>query len=101
MDITSTAMVRCKNLRLNQQGIAKTRDGSAKLNESAIDPAIWWIEVQAGIRFTFAGEQIYLNEASIASGLTNTQWAAIQYNAFNATAQNVFALNGTDRKRIE
>ena len=32
--IQSDALTRCKNLRLNQKGIAKTRDGSAKLNVS-------------------------------------------------------------------
>src|SRR5207237_8416820 len=69
----------------------------SKLNASAISTAIWWIEVQAGIRFTFAGTNIYSNESSIASGLTSAQWAAIQYNAFNDTNQNVFAFNGTDR----
>lgn len=97
----SGAMVRCKNLRTNEDGKAITRDGSAKLNTTAIEAAIWWIEEQAGKRFSFAGTKIYEDEASIATGLTSAQWAAIKYNAFNDTAQNVFALNGTDRKRIE
>jgi len=97
----SGAMARCKNLRLDEPGKAKTRDGSAKLNTTAIANAIWWIEVQAGTRYTFAGQNIYEDETSIASGLTSAQWAAIKYNAFNDTKQNVFALNGTDRKRIE
>jgi len=99
-DILSGAMVRCKNLRINQQGIAKTRDGSGKLNTTAIETAIWWIEEQAGVRYTFAGESIYRGESSIASGLTSAQWAAIKYNAFNDTTQRVFALNGTDRKSV-
>lgn len=98
--ISSGAMVRCKNLRINQQGIAKTRDGSAKLNATAINTAIWWIEEQGGTRYTFAGGSIYANESSIASGLTSAQWSAIKYNAFNDTTQQVFALNGADRKRI-
>jgi hypothetical protein len=96
----SGAMVRCKNLRLNEQGKAKTRDGSAKLNATAI-ASITWIEVQATVRYSFAGTAIYADEASIATGLANAQWAAIQYNAFNDTTQQVFALNGTDRKRIQ
>jgi hypothetical protein len=99
-NISSGAMVRCKNLRINQQGLAKTRDGSAKLNATAI-ASISWLEVQAGVRYAFAGTSIYRDESSIASGLTNAQWAAIQYNAFNDTTQQVFALNGTDRKRIQ
>ena len=97
----SGAMVRCKNMRTNEKGKAITRDGSAKLNASAIETAIWWIEEQAGNRFAFAGTKIYENEASIATGLTSAQWAAIKYNAFNDTTDNIFALNGTDRKRIE
>ena len=97
----SGAMVRCKNLRTNEPGKAKTRDGSAKLNTTAINTAIWWIEEQGGSRFTFAGTQIYEDESSIATGLTDAQWSAIKYNAFNDTTDNIFALNGTDRKRIE
>ncbi len=97
----SGAMVRCKNVRTNENGKAKTRDGSVKLNASAIETAIWWIEEQAGNRFSFAGTKIYENESSIATGLTSAQWAAIKYNAFNDPTDNIFALNGTDRKRIE
>jgi len=97
----SGAMVRCKNLRTNENGKAKTRDGSAKINTSAINTAIWLIEEQAGARFTFAGTIIYEDESSIATGLTSTQWSATKYNAFNDTTDNIFALNGTDRKRIE
>ncbi len=97
----SGAMVRCKNMRTNENGKAKTRDGSVKLNASAIETAIWWIEEQGGSRFSFAGTKIYEDESSIATGLTSAQWAAIKYNAFNDTSDNIFALNGTDRKRIE
>ncbi len=97
----SGALVRCKNMRTNENGKAITRDGSTKLNSSAIETAIWWIEEQAGSRFSFAGTQIYEDESSIDTGLTNAQWAAIKYNAFNDTTDNIFALNGTDRKRIE
>jgi hypothetical protein len=100
-DVVSGAMVRCKNLRLNENGKAKTRDGSAKLNTTAIATPIWWIEEQGGTRYSFAGEGIYSDESILESALTSAQWSAIQYNAFNETSLNVFALNGTDRKRIE
>lgn len=100
-DSASDALTRCKNLRINQRGVAKTRDGSAKLNSTAIQTAIWWIEEQQGSRITFAGTQIYVDEVSIATGLTSAQWSVIQYNAYNDTTKQVFALNGTDRKRIE
>lgn len=94
-------MVRCKNLRLDQKGIAKTRDGTLDLNATAIETPIWHIEIQGGIRYAFAGTQIYEDETSIETGLTSEAWSAIQYNAFNDDAPNIFALNGTDRKRIE
>ena len=97
----SGALVRCKNMRTNENGKAITRDGSVKLNATALETAIWWIEEQGGSRFSFAGTKIYENESSIATGLTNAQWVAIKYNAFNDTTDNIFALNGTDRKRIE
>jgi len=97
----SGALVRCKNMRTNENGKSITRDGSVKLNTTAIEAAIWWIEEQAGARFAFAGTQIYEDESSIATGLTSAQWVAIKYNAFNDTTDNIFALNGTDRKRIE
>lgn len=97
----SGSMVRCKNLRLNERGKARTRDGSTKLNSTAINTNIWLIEEQSGSRFTFAGTIIYEDESSIATGLTSAQWSAIKYNSFNDTTENVFALNGTDRKRIE
>jgi hypothetical protein len=96
----SDAMVRCKNLRINQKGVAKTRDGSAKLNETATNSPVWWIEEQGGTRYAFAGGSIYADEVEIESSLTPAQWSAIQYNAFNDTTESVFALNGTDRKRI-
>lgn len=100
-NLISGAMVRCKNLRIDQKGIAKTRDGSEKLNESAINTEIWWLEEQGGTRYAFAGTAIYEDETSIETGLTSAQWSAIQYNAFNEISQNIFGLNGTDRKRIE
>jgi hypothetical protein len=100
-DIVSGAMTRCKNLRLNQAGIAKTRDGTLKLNETAMSSPVWWIEEQGGTRYSFSGTGIYSDESILEAALTSAQWSAIQYNAFNDTALNVFALNGTDRKRIE
>lgn len=99
--ISSGAMTRCKNLRLSEVGKARTRDGSAKINVSAINTSLWWIEEQAGFRYSFSGTIIYRNEASIQTGLTSAQWVALKYNAFNDVAQNVFALNGTDTKRIQ
>lgn len=99
--ISSGAMVRCRNLRLDQKGIAKTRDGSRQLHSSVLGSPVWWIEEQGGIRYTFAGTAIYRNEVSLTFGLVEAQWIAIKYNAFNDTNQNVFALNGPNRKRVQ
>jgi hypothetical protein len=98
----SGAMTRCKNLRVNQNGKLVTRDGSTKINGSAIATDVWHIEEMAtlGTRYTFAGTVIYEDEVSLATGLTSAAWSAIQYNAFNDTTKQIFALNGTDRKRI-
>ena len=99
--ISSGAMVRCKNLRTNEAGKAKTRDGSAKINAAAIDSDIWLIEEQSGVRYTFAGTYIYEDETVIYSGLTSAAWSAIKYNAYNDSQLNIFAINGVDRKRIQ
>ena len=100
-DIKDDDFVRCKNLRIDQKGLVKTRDGSTKLNATAINTSVWHIEEQDGDRYTFAGGNIYKNETSILGSLASAQWSAMQYNAFNDTEKNIFALNGTDRKRIE
>lgn len=101
-NVQSGAMQRCKNFRRDQQGKLTVRDGITKINTGApINTPVWNIIVQAGTRYTFASTRIYKNEVSIKSGLTSARWSAISYNSYNSTTQNVFALNGTDRKRIE
>lgn len=55
---------------------------------------------QGGVRYEFAGTKIFRNETSIETGLTDAQWSAIKYNAYNDSVQSIFALNGTDSKRI-
>lgn len=99
-NITSEALTRCKNLRTDQKGKLVTRDGSSKYNSTAINTAIWLLKEQGGNRYAFAGTNIYKDEVSIASGLTSAQWSCIDYNSYNDTTAQIFALNGTDRKRI-
>jgi hypothetical protein len=65
----------------------------------SVEPVNLIVE-QGGVRYEFAGTRIFRNESSLATGLTDAQWSAIQYNAFNDSNQSIFALNGTDRKRI-
>lgn len=92
---------RCKNLRHNERGKLVTRDGSTKINGSAIETDIWWLEeMDGGTRYTFAGTKIYEDEVAIATGLTSAQWSVIQYNAFNDNTPQLFGVNGTDRKRV-
>jgi len=50
--------------------------------------------------YVFSGNDIYLNYESIITGLTEAPWEAIRYSSFNSMEQSLFALNGTDRKRI-
>jgi len=97
-NITSDALTRCKNLRVDRSGVLYLRDGSSKFNSSAI-ASINLLQEQGGVRYAF-GTSIYEDETSIASGLSSSDWSAIKYNAYNDTTQQVFALNGTDRKRV-
>ena len=96
----SGAMTRCKNVRIDQRGKSFLRDGSTKINGSAIETAIYWIEEMDGSRFVFAGTNIYEDEASLSSAMTSAQWSAMQYNAFNDTTKQIFALNGTNSVRV-
>lgn len=81
-------------------GSAATVDVDNVSIKLSVEPVNLIVE-QAGVRFEFSGPQIFRNESSIASSLTDAQWSAIKYNAFNDTTQQIYALNGTDRKRIE
>jgi hypothetical protein len=101
-DLGDGDLVRCKNLSLDRTGMAETRDGSSKINESALDQTtIHRIVEQGGTRYTFAGTKIYEDESAIETGLTSAKWSALKYNAYNSSTEAIFALNGTDRKRIE
>jgi hypothetical protein len=98
----SGAMTRCTNLDIDDIGTAKTRDGSSKVNAVAMDETDGHLLMEMnGSRYAFSGTKIYENESSIATGLTSAKWRGVQANAFNVTTQSIFALNGTDRKRIE
>lgn len=101
-NIQSGALARCKNLRLDLQGVAKTRDGSAKVNATALaETEIWKIIEQAGVRYAFAGTSIYRDEVSISGSYPSAAWSAVKYNPYNSSTQSIYALNGTSRKRIE
>ncbi len=98
----SGAMQRCANLRTDQAGMLATRDGSRKYKADALDQErVWHIITQGLDRYEFAGTKIYRNETSIATGMTDAQWSALLYSPFNSDTESVYAVNGTDRKRIE
>jgi hypothetical protein len=97
---SSVAMSRCKNLVLENNGKAKTRHGSSRPTGTSLNKIANFMIEQSGNRYTFTGENIYRDETLIASALNDAQWSAIKYNAFNDTTQRIFALNGTDRKKI-
>lgn len=98
--ISSGAVTRCKNLTLVRRGMARMRRGSTNIHElsGAGQPTLNMS--QGGTIYTFSGDSIYRNGESIVSGLNDGQWSGILYNQFNDTEQQIFALNGTDRKRI-
>ena len=101
-DVISEEMTRCKNLSVDRRGRVDTRDGSTRPSANAMTSRASFILEQAGDRYAFVDSGIYKNEAALtATGLTDGDWSAVSYNAFNETSQSVFALNGTDRKRID
>jgi len=96
----SEALARCKNVITDRKGRVDTRHGSSRPTSLKLTAIANFIIEQSGNRYSFAGDSIYKDEVSIVSSLTDAQWSAIKYNAFNDTIQRIFALNGTDRKKI-
>lgn len=74
--------------------------GYKNLTKGFIGKDIYLIVGISGNRYIFAGPDLYRNEESIISNLTPANWSAIVYNAYNSENISIFALNGTDRKRI-
>tara|TARA_R110000751_G_scaffold208951_3_gene312820 strand:- start:951 stop:2438 length:1488 start_codon:yes stop_codon:yes gene_type:complete len=62
-------------------------------------PASFMVE-QGGVRYSLVDGGIWRDELNIISGLASGGWSAIKYNQFNASSQQIFSINGTDRKRI-
>lgn len=94
----SEAMQRCKNLSLQRSGRADTRHGSSTVHQLPTF-ANFLIE-QSGDVYAFTGATIYRDTVAIGTGDTDAQWTALVYNQYNDTTEQVFAANGTDRKRI-
>ena len=60
---------RCKNLRIDDKGFMTLRDGSYKLNVSAVIGTMDFIIEQGGVRYLFGGKYIYRNETLITTGI--------------------------------
>jgi hypothetical protein len=60
---------RCKNLRIDDKGFLKLRDGSYKLNVSAVIGTMDFIIEQGGVRYLFGGKYIYRDETLISTGI--------------------------------
>jgi hypothetical protein len=70
INITSAAMVRCENLRLDRPGVLLTRDGSSKVGSQIAEDAIITLLVeQGGVRYEFLdNNMIFEDEVQITTG---------------------------------
>jgi hypothetical protein len=66
-NLPDEGMKRCKNLRLDEMGVLKIRDGSYKLNSTALVGTMDFIIEQGGNRYVFGEEYIYKNESLIST----------------------------------
>lgn len=96
----SDALTRCKNLELTYEGKARTRWGTAKKSETAVTVTISEINLIGSYRYEL-GEAIFYNEASIGTGYAVDMWDSVVGKAYNDTTQSIFALNGTNRVRLQ
>ena len=93
-------------MKYEQNSIAITRHGSSRPTNNILEKSSNFLIEQGGNRYAFAGTEVYKNESNlsqsniIASQLTDSQWDGMTYNSFNDLTERVFALNGTDRVKI-
>jgi len=100
-EIPDDGLSRCKNIRLDHAGKVVTRDGSTKLNATALDAFVDHITIQGGDRYSFSGGKLYKNESSLGNVDGTAGWTSIQYNAYNSEDYNIYATNGSDSIRIQ
>jgi hypothetical protein len=68
-DLPDTGMQRLKNLRVDDVGILKLRDGSYKLNVTPVIGTMDFIIEQGGVRYVFGGQYVYKDEVLISTGI--------------------------------
>lgn len=101
-ELPDDGFARLKNLSVSRTGRIDTRAGSTKVNSSALgNLSINHLTEQVGDRYSFSAGEIYKNESALSAGGADAQWSSMLYNAYNDETQQVFCLNGTDRKRVE
>jgi hypothetical protein len=100
-DIMSEALARAVNVSNDRRGFVALRPGTSAVG-GTLTERLTFLSVQAGVRYGFSSTRIYKDELAIAIDLNagNEQWSALQYNQYNDTDLQVFALNGSERKRI-
>lgn len=99
--ISSGNMQRCKNLRLDTMGIAKTRHGSTKINQTALNVLPGHLTELSGVRYAL-GTNIYRNEVKISvTANANKNWSSFVYKPYNSTVQSIFACNAYNRVKIQ
>lgn len=98
--VFSEAFQRLKNMRFDRVGRVKTRPGSSNASSGTLRGIANLIIEQGGDRYAFSNGAVHKNETEIVSGLSSGQWSGIKYNAFNETTEQIFALNGSERRRI-
>lgn len=99
--VISRALARSKNLEIVSDGKAQTRRGSVRINASALSGAISKILPQRNNRYTFTAANIYKDGTSIATISGAGIWDAVAYNAFNDTTDQIYALSGSVKKRVQ
>jgi hypothetical protein len=67
--IVSGDMQRCKNLRVDEDGVLKTRHGGDVLNTITLDGTPDFCYEAGGYRYVLGGPYIYRNESQIAEGI--------------------------------
>jgi hypothetical protein len=88
----------CKNLRFDQDGVARTRFGRSQIG-GTVPGFPNFLTEQNGDIYAF-GQSISKNATAIGTLFSAGQWSGVQYNAFNSVTKSIFALNGSDRKRV-
>lgn len=98
--IVSGAMTRCKNIRIDRQGIAELRFGSSLLASfTTVAPPELILEA-GGHRYLFAGDEVFYDETEIFPGvICSTPEFSVEGGSYS-TEQTVTITSDTERALI-